>query len=129
MKKLFLLGLSAIALLLAASAWLIWRSDPAAPPLAIRPAAPAPAEGGVAAPAQEAIAPAPLPAPELASDRDPRNDVQRPSDRRGDLLQEERLARQEDAMAQLNRRSARRRETMKSLGEVRPSAPAPSAAR
>jgi hypothetical protein len=54
-------------------------------------------------------------------ERDPRNDIQRPADRRADLLVDERQAKLEGAMAQLNRRTAQRKEEMTATGEIRPS--------
>jgi hypothetical protein len=93
-------------------------------------AAPSAEPGPAAAVAQPEPQPALSPTggpdqPALGSsvDRDPRNDVQRPADPRADLLVDERQAKLEGAMAQLNRRTALRKEEMTATGEVRPSAP------
>jgi hypothetical protein len=124
--RLFWLGVAAVFVLAAGSLIVLWRLSEPGPPLASSaPVAPAPP---VTAQPVEPVAPAAppeaeRPAAEMASDRDPRNDVQRPADQRADLLQDERSAKMESAMEQLNRRTALRKEEMQANGEVRPNPP------
>lgn len=135
MTKLFWLGVAVIFAVAAGSLILVWRISEPGPPIAsTAPAEPAPAAAPASMPPQEAAAPAPplepeRPAVEMATDRDPRNDIQRPDDRRADLLQDERSAKMENAMNQLNRRTALRKEEMQANGEIRPSVPVKKAPR
>ncbi len=132
MTRLFWLGVAAVFVLAAGSLIVVWRlSEPGPPMESSVPVAPAPP---VTAQPVEPIAPAAppeaeRPAVEMASDRDPRNDIQRPADQRADLLQDERSAKMESAMDLLNRRTALRKEEMQANGEVRPNPPARKAAR
>lgn len=126
-KRLFWTGAVAIVAVAVAFGYLILRvSDVAEPPVAAAPVAPAVApalpQPRLETPVVRTLEPESAP-PEVVSDRDPRNDVQRPTDRRADLMQEERRAKMESAMDALNRRTALRKEEMQANGEVRPSAP------
>jgi hypothetical protein len=129
------IGLAAVALLAGVAVLLVWQLGDgaevrraAALPLAAEapPPAPPPAEPPLpveAPPGGEETVPQRVGG--LASDRDPRNDIQRPTDERADLLQAERAARTDAAMDQLNRRSQRRRAAMQNIGEVKPAPPPP----
>lgn len=124
------MGVAAILVLAAGFVYLVWRASEPGPPVASAQPEPvaSPAPTAVAAQPQLQVAPVPpaepeRPVVEMATDRNPRNDVQRPADRRADLLQEERSAKLESAMDLLNRRTALRKEEMQANGEVRPSAP------
>lgn len=133
MTRLFWLGVAAVFVLAAGSLIVVWRLSEPGPPLASSAPAPVPVPPVTAQPAEPVAPAAPpeveRPAVDLASDRDPRNDIQRPADPRADLLQDERSAKMENAMDLLNRRTALRKEEMQANGEVRPNPPTRKAAK